>query len=234
MERSGLSYIIVWLLFCVAATPAFSQMMPDSSQHHKALDDGLIISINHLSGKSEYWDGTMLLASRSLLPVVVVIPGLQLVDGIVTHDKSLTYGGLTVLGATALTIGLQELCIKPLVKRDRPFTDLPEVVKRDPDVFGYSFPSSHAGVSMGFAVGEALQLRQWYFTIPLVLYATIVTFSRPYLGVHYPSDLLVGALIGSTVQFLAYRLEQSLYSKTTKTLAPIQSSAMGMRFSIGF
>lgn len=69
----------------------------------------------------------------------------------------------------------------------------------------YGFPSCHAANSFALAVFSAVLLRRRSFTFFIVLWAVINCYSRIYLGVHYPGDLLVGAVIGSLIGYLCCR-----------------------------
>lgn len=60
---------------------------------------------------------------------------------------------------------------------------------------GYSFPSSHAVNNFGVAAFLSYHYRRW--TWAFVLYAAVVGFSRISVGVHYPSDVVGGAIVGS-------------------------------------
>jgi membrane-associated phospholipid phosphatase len=60
---------------------------------------------------------------------------------------------------------------------------------------------------------------KWYVIVPAALYATTVSLSRPFVGVHYPSDILVGATIGAGVAFLIKALEPAI-TKTFPSLFP--------------
>jgi undecaprenyl-diphosphatase len=100
-----------------------------------------------------------------------------------------------VLGSE-LTAAGAALLIKPLVHRDRPYAALPGIrtpdgpVPYDPN----SFPSGHAAVS--FAAATAIADWDPHYAIPAYALATFVSYSRLYNGVHFPSDVLCGALIG--------------------------------------
>ena len=76
------------------------------------------------------------------------------------------------------------------------------------DATGYSFPSGHTGISFA-AVGALLaaKSRLW---VPAFVLALIIAFSRLYLYVHWPSDVLAGALLGILMGFLAERLVRYL------------------------
>lgn len=85
-----------------------------------------------------------------------------------------------------------------LVKRDRPYVTLTGVHTMHLDSADkYSMPSGHA--TAAFAIATALTLRypKPYVYIPAYLWATFVGYGRIYMGLHYPSDVLAGALLGS-------------------------------------
>lgn len=102
--------------------------------------------------------------------------------------------------------------IKPLVGRLRP-SNLDNSISSMVHVVDgyrggrYGFPSSHSANSWGVAIFAMYLVRNRKLSIFLALWATLVTYSRAYLGVHYPGDLLVGILIGfvmASIVFYAY------------------------------
>lgn len=93
--------------------------------------------------------------------------------------------------------------VKTLVKRPRPYASLSSIASRsrgyneDDDVFDpHSFPSGHAATSFAIATSLSLSFPEWYVIAPATLWASAVTISRPWLGVHYPTDIAVGAVLG--------------------------------------
>lgn len=116
--------------------------------------------------------------------------------------------------AVALTITFaDQVCssaIRPTVERLRP-SRAPELDGLVHIVNGYrggryGFPSCHAANTFGLACFLGLLLRKRWLTVYMVFWALLTCYSRAYLGVHYPGDLLVGALVGSAGAFLMYRL----------------------------
>ena len=114
-----------------------------------------------------------------------------------------------VLGLLALVLGAlcTNVVLKHLVARPRPWLSLPLVplvAEHDPN----SFPSGHtcAAFAAGLAWARALP-RPW--GAAAVLSAVLMGLSRLYVGVHYPSDVLVGALIGTLCAWAAWKIYQT-------------------------
>ena len=124
------------------------------------------------------------------------------------------FGLVLVLLVLLVTITDQTasgLC-KPLFQRLRPTQEpgLSLIVVPVHDYRGgmYGFFSSHASNTFGVATFLSLIFRRRDITFPLFAWATLCSLSRVYLGVHYPSDILVGMLYGVFVGKLLYRVLQ--------------------------
>jgi undecaprenyl-diphosphatase len=100
----------------------------------------------------------------------------------------------TRVGAMILIAESVSGALKTQIERDRPpIPDPdPEPLVRLPET--HSFPSGHATVS--FACATVLALAVPRLSLPLYLLAALISFSRVYVGVHYPFDVLAGALLG--------------------------------------
>jgi undecaprenyl-diphosphatase len=70
----------------------------------------------------------------------------------------------------------------------------------------YSFVSSHATNSFDVAFLSLLFIRKRWFTLSIILWALIIGYSRIYLGVHYPGDVICGSLLGAFIGWSAYHL----------------------------
>ncbi len=112
--------------------------------------------------------------------------------------------GLMTLAALSLTAFLINLVVKPMFTRKRPYEILETVRTRIAPPFGSSFPSGHAASS--FAAASML----WFLNMPFKHWALVLAFliavSRVHLMVHFPSDVLVGAVSGIVISYLTYLL----------------------------
>ena len=105
------------------------------------------------------------------------------------------------VAAIALLIGLLlcNIVIKPMVARIRPY-DVQQMALLIRAPSDFSFPSGHTQAS--FAVATALLMWKKRYGIPAMLLACCIAFSRMYLYVHYPTDVLAGIFIGVTDAFI--------------------------------
>lgn len=105
--------------------------------------------------------------------------------------------GILMLICLAVGFILNDIVIKNLVQRPRPFTDFGQIVPLITLPGSYSFPSGHT-VS-AFAAMITLFFTQKKYTVWGLLLAVLMGFSRIYVGVHYPTDVLAGAVVGTAV-----------------------------------
>ena len=115
---------------------------------------------------------------------------------------------MAITAATVWSADLLAVLLKRIVDRDRPYVVLPEaepLLRWDASA---SFPSGHAATSAAGAVILAYLIgsRAW----SLAVLAAAVAFSRVYIGVHYPLDVLVGAALGAAVALVAIVLLRRL------------------------
>jgi membrane-associated phospholipid phosphatase len=103
------------------------------------------------------------------------------------------------LASVAATSAIANLVIKPLGRRRRPDRiDAGIAARREVPMPGSrSFPSGHAAAATAFAIGVGRELPQ--ARLPLEALAALVGYSRVHTGVHYPGDVLAGALLGAAI-----------------------------------
>ena len=117
---------------------------------------------------------------------------------------------LTVSQAGAL---VATLALKVTVRRTRPYVRFPHVTTRTIDIARrdpFSFPSGHAALAFATATSLSLSYPRWYVVAPGYAWALLVAVSRVWLGVHYPADMLAGALLGTAAAWGTHRLGQRL------------------------
>jgi undecaprenyl-diphosphatase len=179
------------------------------------LDQQLFLFLN--SFHSPFWDKVMNIISGTstwipLYLVILVYLGFKLKRKFIA---------LLIVIAIAVTLSDQiSVLIKNSVQRFRPCHQ-PELEGMVHIVNGYcgglyGFVSSHASNCFMVATLCALMIRQRWFTISMFTWAAVIGYSRIYLGVHYPGDVVCGALLGAIVGYAIYKL----YQYTDRKLLP--------------
>jgi len=170
------------------------------------IDRNLFLFLNGLN--SPLWDQVMWWISNRLiwLPLYLIITG-----WLIYRFK---WKVVIILVMVALLITLSDQgsvhLFKEVFKRLRPCHE-PEISGLVHLVKGhcggkYGFISSHAANTFAIATFTLLIIRSKYYSIFIIFWATLVSYSRIYLGIHYPGDVLMGALYGFLIGVLIYRL----------------------------
>lgn len=147
---------------------------------------------------------------------------LYLVLFIIVMRNNETVGQIgLIVGCAFLCIlfadGIAEGIIKPLATRWRPSND--PLVKYSVQVVDnlrlkdYSFCSAHAANTMAIAVFFSLLVRSRMLTFTLVAWSLVNCWTRLYLGVHYPLDIVCGILLGMVVGTLVYLFFHRMYRR---------------------
>ena len=147
--------------------------------------------------------------------------------------------GIIAGSSIALEALITNLIIKNYVARTRPYEVIDGLINLIEKQKDYSFPSGHSGASfavagvlimvalLGLPAAEAKgrlsrsKTSSGYkiFAALMLLYATIIAFSRLYVGVHYPTDVLGGVLLGIGTSILAYFVYQQIIKTVSKRKA---------------
>lgn len=141
-------------------------------------------------------------------------PAIMLATGFIMQD-SLTKRNALVVGGAMVMTQIITVSLKYGVSRPRPFVTYPYLDKQT-HAGPYSFPSGHTSSSFALSTSLSLAYPKWYIIAPSYLWAVSVAYSRMHLGVHYPSDVLAGALIGAGSSFLCYKLNKLLIQKRNR------------------
>lgn len=172
----------------------------------ESADKSLFLFLNSLH--SSFWDEIMWLVSGKftwiplyLAIIVIIIYKLK--------KRAVIIIPLLII-SVIITDQVSVHCFKEVFERLRPCHDpslegLVHIVKgKCGGKFG--FVSSHAANTFGIAILSLLILKRRWYTILILAWAGIVSYSRIYLGVHYPGDILGGALLGILTGYAIYYL----------------------------
>ena len=154
-------------------------------------------------------DPTFKFVTNSVSPIGIGAPLIVTSIGFIQNDKSLKNKGYYI-GATLLTSAVLTTTLKFAIDRDRPFVTYPDIQKLT-GAGSPSFPSGHTSEAFATATSLSFAFPKWYVIAPSFLWAGASGFSRMHLGVHYPSDVLVGALIGSGSAWLCHELNKRYF-----------------------
>jgi membrane-associated phospholipid phosphatase len=120
------------------------------------------------------------------------------------------------MASAALINGIVTTVLKTSIQRERPFETYPDEVTKYSSGGSYSMPSGHTSTVFAAATSVSILYPKWYVIAPSYLFAASVGYSRMYLGVHYPSDVLIGAVIGTASSYGAHLLFKQLKKKYFK------------------
>jgi undecaprenyl-diphosphatase len=147
--------------------------------------------------------GAMSGVTNSVYPIAAALPVAQLIYGYGWHDsatKSLAWQ--TIIGLSVNTVLVTGL--KYGVNRERPYAKYKDIIPYTNDT-DPSFPSGQTSYAFAMATTLTMEYPKWYVIVPSYAWAATVGYSRMYLGMHYPSDVLVGAVVGAGSAWLGYK-----------------------------
>ena len=147
-----------------------------------------------------------------MTPVSIAVPLCVFSYGTLKCDSVAKRNAL-IIGASLLVSGAITVGLKYGVNRPRPFVMYPNLIIKKSEAGTPSFPSGHTSQAFATATSLSLAYPRWYIIAPSFLWASAVGYSRMELGVHYPSDVLVGAIIGAGSSFLIWKINKRLAKK---------------------
>lgn len=171
------------------------------------------INKNETNFKNKYLE----LNASSVSPLSVGIPAGIAIAGFITHNTQLQKDALYMGGAFIVSSIITQ-GTKRIVNRKRPFETYSFIVKRDDESGGLSFPSGHTSAAFCTATSVALRYRKWYFVVPSYVFAVSTGWARMYQGVHYPTDVLAGAVVGAGSAWLGWKAQHWMEKKRTHAL----------------
>ena len=196
--------MLVALFVCLSTTASKAQSIAELNTLRRINPNNPNSAVwNNLSNTSKY--------------ISVGVPVGYFVAGLIHDNKALkqkaAYTAASILLNTASTT-----LLKNVVKRERPYNTytgiFPDKIESD-----YAFPSGHTSSAFATATSLAIATKKWYVAVPAFAWSAGVGYSRIYLGQHYPSDVIMGALVGSSSALICHWATKQLAKrKKIKTL----------------
>jgi membrane-associated phospholipid phosphatase len=161
------------------------------------------------TNRNTQWDGGMTSVS-SIAPIIYATTPLVLYSvGIAKRDKKMQVAAIQqTIGLAVTTISTYAL--KRLVDRPRPGATYPQYINPVTPLYERSFPSGHSSSSFWWATSMSMYSKKWYIQVPAWSIAATVSYSRMHMGVHYPSDIAAGALLGCGSALISKKINELL------------------------
>ena len=179
------------------------------------IDLAILQMIN--GSESSFLDGLMVTLTSGFTWIPLYIALLYLV---ISNNDNMTKIMLIILcriGCVVFSGGICDFIIKPMIGRIRPINDdmLDGIIYTVGDMSNkdFSFFSSHAANTTSLTMFFALLVRNRKFTVAMTVWTLINCYTRLYLGMHYPFDVLVGIAWGALVGLLLYFVYLRVYDR---------------------
>lgn len=184
-------------------------LFPVISIYSQNIDIDILKDIN--LNRNKQLDGVFRVITNSAAPVAYAVPILLLGYWFMKKD-SLTKQNALYIGATVLSSQIISTILKYSVARPRPFITYP-FLEKVTSGGSPSFSSGHTSDAFALATSISIAYPKWYVILPSYAWAGVVGYSRMDLGVHYPSDVLAGAIIGAGSAYLCYKGQQWFHKR---------------------
>ena len=170
-------------------------------------DINLLRSINANTGTI----GFSKFVSNTTTGVSIGVPLVMGAVALIERDddllKNALYIGVSLGVDGVLTCGLKEI-----IHRPRPYVTYSDITAYDIET-SLSFPSGHTSLAFATATALSLKYPKWYIIAPTYLWACTVGYSRMNLGMHYPTDVLAGAILGAGSAYVTYQINNWFWKK---------------------
>jgi len=149
--------------------------------------------------------------SNTTTVVAISTPVVMGVVALIEKDDDLLKNALYV-GVAVGVDGVLTYSLKHFVGRPRPYVTYSDIIPYTTETSN-SFPSGHTSLAFTTATALSLKYPKWYVIVPSYLWACSVGYSRMNLGMHYPSDVLAGALLGAGSAFVTSKVNDWFWKK---------------------
>ncbi|RYY13965.1 MAG: phosphatase PAP2 family protein [Chitinophagaceae bacterium] len=189
---------VLFLVLTALSLPALSQNW----------DIDIVKAINPQQPDAAFFRAT----TSSVYAIGIAAPVGLFATGLIRNDPNLKRKSYEMVAAALVELGITGI-MKNTIDRRRPAEKYPRAVFPYESHSGKSMPSGHTAMAFVTATSLSLQFKRWYVVIPSYLWATAVGYSRIYLGVHYPSDIIIGALVGAGSAYVTHWLNCNIIQK---------------------
>lgn len=154
--------------------------------------------------RNPFWDKTFIAITDTAAVLAFGIPLVLLFIALFTKNIDLRRNALLIVIPVAISAIVANV-VKYSIDLPRPYELYPFIVKLSSGG-SPSFPSGHTADAFAFAVAVSIVYPKWYVVTSTLVWASLVGYSRMNLGVHFPSDVLAGAIIGAVCAFAYIRI----------------------------
>lgn len=166
-----------------------------------------VIDVNNAPGNYQLSK----LVTNTTLPLAIGAPIVEFTIGMAHKNKEQQWHAAQHLVAGGAA-GFSALLIKHITNRPRPYEASAIVVPYELRTSS-SMPSAHTSVAFAMAASYTITYKHWYIAVPAYMWAGGVGYSRIRLGVHYPTDVLMGAAVGVGSAYVSHYATNWLCSK---------------------
>jgi membrane-associated phospholipid phosphatase len=216
-----LKYFLIFLIAVLQCNSIYSQdsnltfhfiELPNDPNN---IDVRLFRSINN--NRTPFLNSSLTVTDKSVLPAALILPVSMFVYGRAKDKPYEENTGVLLTFSEAVNFALV-FGIKNIAKRPRPFETLSNVNHKNVSFKDkYSFPSGHTSTAFTMATTFALRYPKYpQVYVPMFLWGLAVGYGRVYWGMHYPSDILGGAVLGSLTAVSIYSLRSEIIKVKNK------------------
>ncbi len=160
--------------------------------------------------------------SNTTTAVALSAPIAMGVVALINKDDDLLKNALYI-GVSIGVDGALTYSMKKIINRPRPYATYPDIYAYQTET-SMSFPSGHTSLAFTTATALSLKYPKWYVIAPSYFWACSVGYSRMNLGMHYPSDVLAGAILGAGSAYITYKVNNWFWKKNNnKKLIGLQA-----------
>lgn len=168
--------------------------------------------LSSINQSPEYMRDFSVFISNTTIETALFTPVAMGVTSLITKDEKLFKNAVFVGLASAVNLGIT-IASKNTFNRQRPYIAYPGLYDTPFPEQSASLPSGHTSAAFATVTSLCIAYPEWYIVVPGYLWACSVGYSRMNLGVHYPSDVLAGAIVGTGSAFISYHLNRILWQK---------------------